>query len=107
MTQFSDEERERRKARYFWDSRRKTDDPETEGYGYDFEQMFRDLEIAEHRRDDLVKALEPVRSLLHRVTRRVAPGFRDDGLVSTSFRKHEGVDEHHVCIGCEIDAALA
>lgn len=43
----TDEERARRNVRYMWDNRRKTNDPETEGYGYHFDQMFRDLEAAE------------------------------------------------------------
>ena len=47
MPGLSPQEQERRRARYFWDTRRTTEDPETGGYGWDDEQMFRDLERAE------------------------------------------------------------
>jgi GTP cyclohydrolase FolE2 len=43
----SEAEQQRRKDRYFFDSRRQTTEPESEGYGYDFDSMFLDLERAE------------------------------------------------------------
>lgn len=54
------EELARRKARYFHDSRGKTGDPETEGYGWDDTRMLRDLEAAEHA---LVLAAIPLEAL--------------------------------------------
>lgn len=45
--QLNAEEWERRKARYFHDDRGKTDEPESEGYSWDDERMFRELEAAE------------------------------------------------------------
>lgn len=67
----TDQERGRMMSRYFWDTRRTTNDPETEGYGYDWDKMYRDLEQAEQNAKDehyvvgeLKKRLDAVRDEL-------------------------------------------
>lgn len=53
MSDLTVEQQARRRARYFWDTRRTTDDPETEGYGWNDAQMFMDLEQVEAGLADL------------------------------------------------------
>lgn len=62
------------------------------------ERPSREVELAEALREHL--------PLFHRMTRRVAPGMREYGLQALSGRRHEGVDEHHICVGCQLEALL-
>jgi hypothetical protein len=90
MTSLSNEERERRRARYFWDTRRTTDDPDTEGYGWDDERMFRDLERVEATTKAALKVVQAADWLYAAIEEAHAKGETFGLRVSTtgaSFRR--------------------
>jgi hypothetical protein len=75
------EEWQRRHDRYFWDTRRTTDNPETEAYGWDDERMFLDLEAAEVKLNSCQTATQALRALLEAVGEDALERHAADGLM--------------------------
>jgi hypothetical protein len=54
-----------------------------------------------------IKIIETILPLLHRTVKRYAPGFRDDGIITSwQYKMCDELAEDEKCLGCEAESLL-